>query len=185
MRLIQTGMSLIELAMALAVLAILLGLAAPSLGAMAESSRFSAASHQLTVSLATARTLAITRGQRVSVCPLALDDACSGSNDWSLGWMVFLDPDRAGQPADGEAIVQVLRRPAGAASPRVGTSPGRRLVRYSTDGMAGGSNLTLSICDANQQRLLGQVVVAISGRARSTREPADSSAACPLRLPPA
>lgn len=181
----QTGFTLIELAITVAVLAVLLGLAAPSFKTIAESGRFASASHQLSVSLATARTLAITRGQRVSVCPLAADRECMGGNNWSRGWMVFLDPDRTGQPEDAEAVLQVVQRPSGAATPRVGTTPGRNLVRYSPNGRAGGSNLTLSICAGGEDRLLGQVVVAVSGRARSTRLAPGSTATCPLGPPPA
>lgn len=184
MRTTQAGLTLLELIVALAILGIVLALAAPSFSAIAESGRFAGASHQLSVSLATARTLSITRGQRVSVCPLATGNRCTGGSDWTRGWMVFLDPDRAGQPKDDDAIVQVFERGPGNTSLRVGTTPGRRLVRFSPDGMAGGSNLTLSICADGEDRLLGQVVVSMSGRARSTRLASGATTACPLGPPP-
>lgn len=184
MRTTQTGLTLMELIVALAILGLVLALATPSFNAIAESGRFAGASHQLSVSLATARTLSITRGQRVSVCPLDSGNRCSGGSDWTRGWMVFLDPDRVGQPKDSDAVVQIMEREPGNGALRVGTTPGRRLVRYSPLGTAGGSNLTLSICAGNENRLLGQVVVSMSGRTRSTRLDSRVTRPCPLGPPP-
>lgn len=181
----QSGLTLLELVMGVSVMAVVLAIAAPSFRQITESNRFAGTSHELTVSLTTARTLAISRGHRVSVCPMTHDQRCTGSNDWSQGWMVFLDAERTGQPKDATAILQVVQRQSGAAFPRVATTPGRHLVRYSPDGMAGGSNLTLSICAGHQDRLLGQVVVAVSGRTRSTRQPARGETTCPVGPPPA
>lgn len=179
----ESGLTLLELVMALAVLAVVVGLATPSLGAAIESGRYASASHQISGSLATARMLAITRGHRVAVCPTTDGSSCSDGSDWSRGWLLFLDADRTGQPRDAAAVLEVVERPASGSALRVGTTPGRRLVRFFPNGMAGGNNLTLSICSASGEQLLGQVVVAVSGRARTTRIASGSDVPCPIGRP--
>lgn len=173
----QTGMTLIELVIVVVVLALLTGLTMPTFRQVSESARYRNTSHALTVSLAQARMIAISRGHRVTVCPATPDGACTGGADWSSGWIVFLDPARTGQPSTREAILETHQRSASANNPKVHTTPGRRFVRFSPDGMARGSNLTLTICSPRDSRMLGQVVVSTAGRVRSQR--GDSGTPCP------
>ena len=77
----QRGLSLIELLAALVVLSVLIGLAAPSFSRMIAEQRLREASSEMRVSLATARSEAVKRGQAVLVTPREADN-------WSSGWCV-------------------------------------------------------------------------------------------------
>jgi len=90
------GFTLLELIITIALVAIITALAAPNLRNAIQNNRLTAQSNDFTVAMQLARTEAIKRGRPVSIC--ASDVAGGGatpacSDDWSLGWMVFLDAE--------------------------------------------------------------------------------------------
>lgn len=80
-----SGFTLIELMVTLAVLAIAVGLAVPGFQALFANSQRSEFTRELYVSLAQARSEAVSRNSLISVIPL--DD------DWLNGWQVIVDDD--------------------------------------------------------------------------------------------
>lgn len=94
----QGGMTLVELAVALAIAAILAAVATPSLREFVQSNRIAAANNGLITALHQARAEALRRGRKVAVCASANQRACSGSGDWSTGWVVFEDRTVSGTP---------------------------------------------------------------------------------------
>lgn len=172
------GLTLLELIMGVAILAIATGLALPSMSSVIAASRYASTSHELTAALALARSSAITRRERVSVCPILQPGRCSDDHDWSAGWMVFRDEHGKGIPDTTDDIIRAHQR-SSADGLTVASTPGRRLVRFTPDGSAAGSNLTISICDTHRERLMGQVVVSRTGRTRSRRTEPGTGADCP------
>ena len=170
------GVTLVELMATLAVLAVLMTVAAPSFAGMLRRAAAATAFHQLTAALASARIAAVSRGHPVTVCPSRDGAACRKDLDWSEGWIVYLDPDRAEQPAGPHAVLQVI-----ASSPRhvdIRATAGRHRVRYQPSGMSGGNNTTLRLCSRHERHLLGAVIVNNAGRPRSQRE--DAPTPCPF-----
>jgi type IV fimbrial biogenesis protein FimT len=165
MRRHHRGFTLAELVVTVAVLGITLALALPSLRLLRERAHALDALHGLTTSLAAARMAAVARGRPVSVCPSADGLHCRTDLIWDEGWLVFVDADRSGQPAGPGAILHHVQRAA--ADLPVRATAGRHRVRYQPDGMAGGSNISLSLCRRSDGRLVGQVVVNLAGRIRS------------------
>ena len=55
------------------------------------NNRSAALGGELETALNYARAEAIKRAARVSICPSTDGATCLGANDWSRGWMVFLD----------------------------------------------------------------------------------------------
>jgi type IV fimbrial biogenesis protein FimT len=90
-----SGFSLVELVVALAVAGLLLGFAAPSFESMMRENRRDTALYGLMGDLQFARSEAIKRSARVSVCARSsVDaDACSTATlaPWEGGWLVFVD----------------------------------------------------------------------------------------------
>lgn len=102
----QSAYTIIELLTTVTVLAVLSGIAAPGLRTLVESNRAVSQANALAAAFYLARSEAITRGLPVSVCTSDDQATCSGSDDWSTGWIVFTDGTApsgsvdAGPPAD-------------------------------------------------------------------------------------
>lgn len=158
------GLTLIELMVALAVLTVTVTIAVPSFQGVLARTRAATAYHQLTASLMLARMAAISRHQPVVMCPSADGLQCRSDLVWEDGWIVFPDPGHKGQPDGIDALLRRVDRLGGQL--RVRSSRGRPQIRYRPDGRAPGSNLSLRVCQGDQQ-LLAKVVVNNVGRART------------------
>lgn len=163
----NAGFTLIEFATCVAVMAICAGIALPSMGSFVERQRASAAAASLMAHMALARTSAISRNRRAVLCPSADGNFCEADNDWSRGWMLFLDDDGNRKPDKNDEIIRVELEPT-SRHLQVTSTNGRQQLRYLPDGRSAGTNLTISICNSRQE-LLGQVIVNNMGRPRSER----------------
>lgn len=92
------GFTVIELLVTISVMAILLAVAVPSFWTFIQSNRVTAQANELVTALNYVRSEAINRGEIVSLCMTDQADppACAtgGSNDWSSGWLAFINPNR-------------------------------------------------------------------------------------------
>ena len=116
----QRAFSLVEIVIALAVAAILAGIAAPSFRALIEANARESAVYDLLGDLQFARSEAIKRGARVTVCAARADDPERCGQGWGNGRLTFVDdaaPAVGGAVGDVDAGETVLRRsgPTGAA----------------------------------------------------------------------
>lgn len=83
------GFTLIELMVTIAILAIVIGVAIPSFTSQIRNNRSAALAEELATALNYARSEAVKRSGLVSLC--ASGDGATCSNDWTEGWMVFVD----------------------------------------------------------------------------------------------
>jgi type IV fimbrial biogenesis protein FimT len=131
----HSGFTLLELMIAITVLAILLGLAIPSFTGVIRQNRVATQSNELVAALALSRSEAVKRGTPVSVCAAnAAQSACSGSNDWSLGWIVFSDATGTAGTIDGAADTIVLRSAAPSLQNVTVSNVDTAFVRYTARG---------------------------------------------------
>ncbi len=170
------GFTLIELLAALALFAILAGLALPAMTGILQAQRVSSAANTLVAHLNLARLHAITRREVTLVCPTRDRISCSGENRWEDGWIVFRDPDRNRQVDAAEDLLRV----GNGAEGLIIDSAGRTRVRFQPDGTAGGTNLTIKLCDPLAPENARAVIVSNPGRPRVDDLPAHLT--CP-RLP--
>ena len=161
------GFTLIELVTALSVVTILAGIAAPSFAGLIERQHASTAMNSLMTHMALARMSAITRNRRAVLCPSVDGQHCEAGTDWSAGWMLFADEDGNRAPDASDDIMRVELEPT-SRHLRVVSTTGRQQLRYLPDGRSAGTNLTISICN-QEQELLGRVIVNNMGRPRSER----------------
>lgn len=167
-----SGFTILELMITVAVLAILLGIAVPSFTEIIRQNRLSTQTNDLLTATAVARSEAVKRGARVSICP-ANGNTCSGVSEWSSGWLVFTDDGATPGSLDaGEVILQ--RWPAASAqSLNVTNTQGLTSVSYEGTGATtlAAVETTFTIVNVPCSNPEGQrtVTVARAGRASAAR----------------
>ncbi|MFM6990408.1 MAG: GspH/FimT family pseudopilin [Rhodoferax sp.] len=114
----ERGITLVEAMVTVSILVILMMMAVPAYKSMIEGNRRSTYVTQLFEDLTLARSEAIKRNARVVVCPSSDGTSCLSalSNDWSTGWLVFVDRDSDNTVSDGDSVVrqhEALVLPAG------------------------------------------------------------------------
>lgn len=175
----QLGVTLIELMVGVMVLSIILLVGVPSFQGTIASNRLTSSTNELVSSMALARSEAIRRGARVTVCKSANGAACTSAGTWQQGWIVFLDTTRAaGDPVvdAGETVLSVV----GALPANVtvqGTAPVATFMSFAADGtvrtMTGTAlsgtirvcSTSSSLADANRGRELN---ISSAGRMATT-----------------
>lgn len=159
------GYSLYELLITLGIAALVLGLGLPSFGGLAADRRLRAETGALFHALHLARKESIVRRRAVSLCPSADSEACDATDDWSGGWIMFVDADRDSPPRvdEGEAIL--LRH---AVDQRVRILANRRAFTLRSTQLRA-TNGTLVICDRTGRAEARGLVVSYTGRPRVAR----------------
>ena len=177
---VPRGFTLVELLVTLAVAAILLGVAAPSFRDVVQRNRQESALYALTGSLQLARSEAIKRSTRVSVCARGAGDGVCGTS-WSRGWQVFVDDgDTPGSvdAADGGGAPVLRVVEALASGLRLGNTAQlndsarieRPFVRFGPRGTSnwrGGG--TFVLCIGDETETARAVDVTLSGDVRHAR----------------
>ncbi|TLM74830.1 GspH/FimT family pseudopilin [Microbulbifer harenosus] len=177
MRIKQGGLTLIELMITLAVLAVIVGIAVPSFNTMIQNNRSLALGDELASALNFARSEAIKRGARVTLCGTTNGTTCNGN--WTNSWIVVVDTaatDDAASPvvANAAAVLRVWEAPESNAAITVtqgGTNP--TFVRFTRRGTLGRSsngdvamNVSFNGCSSNSAR---QISVGIAGMLNMSR----------------
>lgn len=107
-----SGFTLIELMVTLAVLAIAVTIAVPSYQTLINTNRMAGGINDFVGSLHYARSEAIKRGLRVTVCKSAGqapdEPRCATSGAWTQGWIVFVDNNNNGvvDTISGEVLLK-------------------------------------------------------------------------------
>ena len=99
-------MTLVELLIGIAVLVILLTVGIPSYSQFIKNNRLSGQTNDLVIAFQLARNEAVKHGSGAVVCASDDQATCSGSTDWSSGWIVFSDLDQEGdlEPGSGACL---------------------------------------------------------------------------------
>lgn len=164
------GFTLIELIVTLAIAAIVLSVGVPSFRGVIMDNRLVTQSNQFVTSVKLARSAAVRYQRSATVCASANFDAavptCAASNDWSIGWIVWVDKDRDAA-TDANEIISVFGPINGASTLSSATASS---FTYDSRGFAltGGGDLTL--CD-NRTAETGRLIrVNAVGRTNVSRQ---------------
>ena len=149
----QRGFTLVELMVVIAILATLAMLAVPSFNQIIASTRLTTATNDLYTSLAQAKSDAIRRGTRVTLCPS--DDGGTCTTTWTVGWITFVDSTRTTSlPVvdAGETLLQANQYSSDAIVYRTGLN----YVSFASDGSArqiDGAfvNTTIRVCSTSKR----------------------------------
>lgn len=187
-RSLQSGVTLIELMVGLVIMAILLGVGVPSFRSFIAGNRLTSSSNELVSALALARSEAVRRGTRITVCKSADGAACTTAGGWQQGWLVFTDQTRATANATVDAGEAVIVRGQAVPTPVVilGGATAQNFVSFAADGttrnMAGAlQGGRIRVCYANDAlsnaRRARDIEVLNTGRLATTN-PGNVDASC-------
>lgn len=115
------GFTLIELLTTVAIIVIILTLAAPSFTAFQRNSELTGVANTMLSSLTAARSEAMKRGRNTLVVPSA--DCATWGNDWTKGWLVFVDNDGSQTIDSGDDVLSCEPKVPEAVTAVTGSAP--------------------------------------------------------------
>ncbi len=161
------GSTLLEMLVTLTLLAVLTAAAAPSFSGLLQSNLAAAHAEALMTSLTLARSEAIKRNLRVTLCKSDDGASCTTEGDWAQGWLVFVDRDSDGVLDPDEDVLRMQAALSGKFT--LTNRNARNWYAYRPDGSAASSGGlvtgTFRVCppDGNVARAR-RVVTNITGR---------------------
>lgn len=163
----EAGLTLMELLVAIAVLGVLLSIGVPAFGNFAVDSRLASATNRFVSAIHLARSEAVRRNARVTLCPSGDGVSCATGGEWAQGWIVFADLDSTGERDSGEPILAVGQGIGGGVQ-ITGNTPVRHYISYIGLGATRRANGalqmgTVTLCAGTEGR---QVIISRTGRPR-------------------
>lgn len=131
------GFSIIELMIVVTVVGITLAFALPSFQSTLRNNRAGSRANEVLAAAHLARSEAVKRNRYVQLCPTASETAttCTGSTDWSSGWMIFVDEN---ENLTKEAADDILQRGVPSGDTVVTASAGLTQITYNSRGLGVG-----------------------------------------------
>jgi len=171
-----TGFTVIELMVTISIAAVLLVTGIPSFQQFTFAQEMKAAIGSLHNDLLMGRSEAVSFNVRVVSCPGDPVEGCSGSIDWSSGWIVFADDNADRQYQKAETMI---RHGQGYKNMRIQGSVGRTDIRFFPDGSTPGSNGSISFCGAGGPEKARKLIISNLGRIRRDAAEGLDPAFCP------
>jgi len=166
----EAGFTLLELMITVGILAIVLSVGVPSYRGIVMDNRLASQANLFATSIKLARSNAVRFQRNATVCSSANYDAavptCSSNNDWSGGWIVWVDKDRDAA-TDANEIISVSG-PVHSASELKSTSANR--FTYDGRGFATTAAGELTLCDNRSGEMGRRIRVNATGRTNIARQ---------------
>jgi type IV fimbrial biogenesis protein FimT len=166
----KNGFTLLELMVTLAVAGILLSVGVPSFRNVIMDNRLVNHANQFVTSVNLARSAAVRYQRNATICASTNYDAalptCSGTSNWSRGWIVWVDKDRD-DATDANEIIAVHEPLTGAVSLTSGA-----VSRFSYDARGFGTTAAddMTLCDGRDSETGRVIKVNNVGRTNVSRQ---------------
>ncbi|MGX9462386.1 GspH/FimT family pseudopilin [Shewanella sp. A14] len=158
------GFNLIEVIVTTLLTVLLSLMAFPSFTAISEQTRARSNISVIQQTFQFARNMAISYGVRVTVCPI-VENKCS--SDWRIGLSVFIDRGSKNQLDNNDRIL----RQTAPFNENDYINYNRPAIRFRADGLASGTNGTLTYCPSTiDSKYSKAVIVNQAGRARMSKK---------------
>lgn len=172
----QLGFTLIELVTTLGVATILISMAIPGVNTFLMNSRQSSSVNELVSAMHLARSAAVTKNTRITVC-VSSDGSNCDSSDWDQGWIVFADADSDQSVDAGEVIIGAGAAITGLA---IESSEFARFFMYRPNGRVMNTTVNansgaFTVCDSRGSAHARVIILDSAGRPRLSDTQADGS----------
>jgi type IV fimbrial biogenesis protein FimT len=162
------GFTLVELMVTVVMAALLLTLGIPSLQILVNDNRLTTATNDFIAALNLARSEAIKRGVRVTLCKSSNRTSCANTGNWAQGWMLFTDPNNNASYDTGETLIQSREGMEGNLSV-TGNTTVADYISYAARGQSvlinGGFQAgTITVCDGRNGNVGKGIVLSKAGR---------------------
>lgn len=165
----QIGFTLIELMITIAVLGVVISLAAPSFRALLASNRAYSASMDISSALMHARSEAVRRATRITVCKSSdtgnASPTCNSGTTWGSGWLIFVDGATAGTVDGTDTRLKVGQPNIGNGSISSTDTNFANYISFDSRGavvpVGGATSTTFSVCIEGVKR---DIQIAPAGR---------------------
>lgn len=167
---LSRGITLVELATVVAIVGITLSLAAPAFSKLMARNAMASSVNLFLAQLHLARSSAVTRERRITLCPADSPDKCSDDHrSWASGYLIFQDDNRNRELDGGEQVISYEERAMSDIS-IVSSSKHRNRISYRATGRAWFSNTTVRFCHPDYPELNRAIIVSNNGRVRKVQE---------------
>ncbi len=174
----RNGFTLIELILTLFLAALVLTVGVPNFQETMRDNRMVTQTNALVTALNIARSEAIKRSVRITVCKSKNQSTCSGDAEWENGWIVFSDQDKDGT-FDGapEEVISTSAGLSGNNTLRTNANFSNFITFTSSGESRGnpGNSGTFSLCDARGATKGRAILINDAGQIRTEK----GAVACP------
>ena len=173
------GYTLVELITTVSVIGILATVAIPGMQDVVLDNRRAALANQLSQGMQVARSEAVTRNQRVTVCASVNGSACANEKYWSTGWIIFNDLD--GNQLPGGEDESILKNIKGNNNLTITPSSFTNSITYRPNGRVIGNTAAVNsgefvFCDSRGAEKARVLIIGTNGRPRLDKKLSDGSA---------
>lgn len=156
----QYAFTLIELMITMVIITIMVTVALPAYQNMLMDNRSISQVNELIGVLSLARSEAIKQHATITICASADGKACSGSGDWSQGWIVEMASGACNKVSPDPECIQQKIAPLGDNV----TTATKSILTFTSLGDISGGALSFVICQNNKEASKAQAVnVEVSG----------------------
>jgi type IV fimbrial biogenesis protein FimT len=184
----KNGFTLIEMMITVAILAVVITTSAQSFSSLLGRNKMSTQAADFISALQYARSEAVKRNARVTLCPSADGNSCTTNGKWESGWLVFVE-QKATENGTHDGLDQTLRVGAKFSSDDTLRALNTNLSNYISFNSNGAARLTsgttqaglMAMCnDGQMDGTARAIAISQTGRARLSLASDTTAANCGL-----